>query len=156
MEGSSANGSAVAADVVESALGPNPAPLCGGAAVPSTAGSVNPLNGSFDQQTVDLSIPGRRQGISFARTLHDHNAYSGPFGVGWDFNYNQRLLLLDPSIAKPGFAHPIVYRGPAHPQNVVAGSGDVLFMDGAGRVIHFKDRGDEPAEVKDDNEVSLH
>ena len=48
--------------------------------------------------------------ITIVRTIGNQDNYEGPFGVGWDFNYNQRLTLLDPLTFPQGLQMPLVAR----------------------------------------------
>lgn len=124
-------------------MGANPPPVGGHAEMPGTAGNVAVHSGEFRHTTVDLELPSRRLPIVFQRTVGGQDLYQGPFGRGWDFNYNQRLTRLDPRVFPPGLKMPLVIRA-TEASSVIAESGDVLFQNGEGRILLFKDAGDSP------------
>jgi hypothetical protein len=97
--------------------GNNPPPSGAEVALPGTFGMVNALNGEIRHTTVDLALPSRRMPIVFRRTLGGQDVHDGPFGPGWDFNYNQRLVELRPNNfpagSKKADRHP-VESGPQH------------------------------------------
>ena len=63
-------------------------------------GIVYPYNGEFYCTVSDIGLP-KRGGIGFeiSRFYSSHLDYDGPFGKGWDFNYNSRRL--ENSLALP-------------------------------------------------------
>lgn len=57
-------------------------------------------HGELVQNVTDMIFPTRGGlGFSFRRIYLSNTAYSGPFGNGWDFNYNARLILNNADIA---------------------------------------------------------
>ncbi len=76
------------------------------------SGSVYLHNGEAFLNQVDLEIPGRGFNWSFERKYRSGITFHGPLGHNWDFNYNRRLLVED--------------------------NGDVLRMDGYGRVDRYE------------------
>lgn len=124
-------------------MGANPPPIGGHAEMPGTSGNVALHSGEFRHTTVDLELPSRRLPIVFQRTVGGQDLYQGPFGRGWDFNYHQRLTRLDPRFFPPGLKMPLVIRA-TEAGSAMAESGDVLFQNGEGRVVLFKDAGDSP------------
>jgi RHS repeat-associated protein len=111
---------------------------------------VSANNGEFRHETLDISLPSPRLPIVFKRTIGGQDLYDGPFGRGWDFNYNQRLVPLEPNVFPAGSKMPLVVR--AQPDDsAVAADRDVLFHDGSGRVVHFVFAGNTaPSEVVQD------
>ena len=53
---------------------------------------VNLLNGSFNYETPDFSIPLRGLSIIFKRHYNSLDMYDGPFGYGWNHSYNVVLV----------------------------------------------------------------
>lgn len=130
-------------------MGPNPPPTGGHAEVPGAFGAVSAHNGEFRTDTIDIALPGRRMPIVFKRTIAGQDLYDGPFGRGWDFVYNQRLVELDTALVPPGYKVPLVIRG--NEQDEVGESKDVLFCTGEGRTLIFQYEGEEPpADYLDD------
>lgn len=80
--------------------------------VPTSPEPINMGTGNYIYQYKDLFIPGRGLPLSISRTYNSMDAYSGPFGSGWTFNYNVNL--------------------------VVTGSGDVVVMREDGRRDTYK------------------
>ena len=140
-------------------MGPNPPPATGDVKLAYSYGSVSARSGEVRHETVDMALPGRRMPLVFARHYANQDRYVGPFGNGWDFNYGQRLIPLDPAVFPPGMKLPIVIREavpgvPGAPaasdaaKDEVGESGDVLLQNGAGRVIVFKFQGETaPPEI---------
>lgn len=85
--------------------------VAGGRPQDNGLGSVFLHTGELNQHAVDLEVPGRGFHWRFERRYRSGMQYDGPLGHGWDFNYNQRL--------------------------VVQGNGDVLRVDGLGRVDRY-------------------
>ena len=54
-------------------------------------------NGDFVYTNQDLFIPGRGLNLELTRTYKAMSRYNGPMGLGWDFNYNKRVVLLSNS-----------------------------------------------------------
>src|SRR5439155_7481126 len=123
-------------------MGPNPPPAVGSIDVPGTFGTVSAHNGEFRTETTDMSLPGRRLGIEFVRAGTGQDLHEGPFGRGWDFNYNQQLIELKPAVFRPGLRMPLVIRGEENSE--IADSRDILLQTGSGRNILFKFAGHEP------------
>lgn len=119
------------------AMGDNPPPVAGSDALPGTAGSVMPQNGEMRFDDTDLSLPSPRLPITIERTIAGQDTYDGPFGLGWDFNYNQRLTELQPHLFPEGIKMPLVERATTD-ISAVANSKDMLFHSGEGRIIHFR------------------
>lgn len=130
-------------------LGPNPAPLVGGATVPASYGAVQAHSGEVRLSDEDLSLDGRGLEIRWTRTYGAQDLYDGPLGRGWDFTYNQRLRELSPESF--GFGSlPLVDRGDPAKSDVARG-GDVVFYDGEGEAVLFRNAGDSaPPEVASD------
>jgi RHS repeat-associated protein len=133
-------------------LGKNPPPVGGRVDAPGTFGHVSAHNGEVRVDTTDISLPGRRMPIVFTRSFGGQDLYEGPFGRGWDFNYNQRLIALDGDVFPEGSLLPLVVRQPAA-DDTTGESRDLLFQTGTGGVIHFAFAGDDsnvPSEVSSD------
>ena len=129
--------------------GPNPRPLIGGQRAPGTLGAVDALNGQVELEATDLSLPGRRSPLQFTRFVSGQDTYEGPFGRGWDFTFNQRLVALEPRLFPEGRRFPVVEGGPGAGQ--VANARDIVFHDGQGRSILYRFTGTSPPpEVIDD------
>jgi len=54
---------------------------------------VNVVFGNFVWQELDLSIPGRGLGFTFARTYNSADVAAGPLGQGWTHSYNLSLTI---------------------------------------------------------------
>lgn len=116
--------------------GDNPPPPGGATPFEDTYGTIQSHSGELRTTDVDLSVPGPRMSMAIFRVIGNQDTYEGPFGVGWDFNYNQRLTVLDPLTFPEGLRLPLVVRKEAE-NSEVAGSQDVLFNDGQGQIHHF-------------------
>jgi RHS repeat-associated protein len=117
-------------------VGPNPPAAVGHTEVPGTFGSVSAHNGEFRTDTEDFVLPGRRINIEFVRTGMGQDLYDGPFGRFWDFNYNQQLQQLSPSVFPGQTEFPLVPRGGL--QEDIVRTRDVLFQTGDGGNVHFR------------------
>jgi RHS repeat-associated protein len=117
--------------------GDNPPPPGGITEAPGTYGSVCAHSGEFRTEAADMVLPSPRMPVSIVRTIGNQDSYEGPFGVGWDFNYNQRLTVLDPLSFPEGLQMPLVVRGD-RASSEIAGSQDVLLHTGMGRTLLFK------------------
>lgn len=130
--------------------GDNPPPPGGSTPFEDTYGTIQSHSGELRTSDVDLSVPGPRMSMAIMRVIGNQDTYEGPFGVGWDFNYNQRLTVLDPLTFPEGLQMPLIIRNRADTSEV-AGSQDVLFNDGQGQIHHFVWNGnDPPAEYAQD------
>src|SRR5206468_4610376 len=99
---------------------------------------------------VDMELPGRRLELAFRRNYSGQGLYDGPFGRGWDFNFNQRIVEMKDKLFPPGSSVPLVIRANAA-DNECAEAGDLLFYNGAGRVLIYKYSGtNAPPEVAND------
>lgn len=116
--------------------GPNPPPAGGATTMPGTYGTVCAQSGEFRLETIDMVLPTPRMPFEIKRQIGSQDGYEGPFGVGWEFNYNQRLTALDPEIFPAGLEMPIVVRD-TQTDSEVANSKDVLFHTGAGGTVVF-------------------
>lgn len=124
-------------------VGPNPPPVGGDMAVPGSFGTINAANGEFRHSTTDVELPGRLMNIRFVRTAANQDLVEGPFGPGWDFNYNQHLIELRQEVFPQGSVDPLVVRGTLQ-RSKRAQPGDVKFVNGAGKVILFRNLGTNP------------
>ena len=116
--------------------GDNPPPPGGATPFEDTYGTIQSHSGELRTTDVDLSVPGPRMSMAIFRVIGNQDTYEGPFGVGWDFNYNQRLTVLDPLTFPEGLRLPLVVRNEVD-NSEVAGSQDVLFNDGQGQIHQF-------------------
>jgi len=113
-----------------------PPPGTGATPMEDTYGTVQSHSGEMRTSDVDMSLPSPHMPINLVRTIGNQDAYEGQMGVGWDFNYNQRLTVLDPLTFPQGLQMPLVVRdNPADSE--IAGSQDMLFTTGGGQVYHF-------------------
>ncbi|MFO1460688.1 MAG: Ig-like domain-containing protein [Verrucomicrobiota bacterium] len=117
--------------------GRNPPPAGGHSTLSGTYGTVSAHNGEVRMTTTDFALPSRRMGIRIDRSIGGQDNYDGPFGLGWDFNYNQRLTELDPNVFPIGLAMPLINRG-SESTSVIASGRDLIFHTGGGRMIHFR------------------
>jgi len=131
-----AAGSAATLDV-SYIMGPNPPPPSGDEALDGTYGSISAHNGEFRTEATDLTLPSPRMPIEIERTIGGQDTYDGPFGLGWDFNYNQRLTELQPQLFPEGFKMPLIARGELV-DSVIGNSKDLLFHTGQGRIVLFR------------------
>ena len=120
--------------------GPNPPPAGGPATLSGTFGSVSAHNGEVRMSTVDIDLPSPRLAIEIVRAIGGQDNYDGPFGLGWDFNYNQRVTELRRHLFPQGLEMPLIVRHDSQ-DSVVARSGDLLFSSGDGRVYVFTHKG---------------
>ncbi|HYG23695.1 MAG TPA: Ig-like domain-containing protein [Verrucomicrobiae bacterium] len=135
------------ADYIQS---PNPGPLIGAVTLTDALGSIAAHSGELRNETTDMALPGRRLPIEFRRFIGGQGVYDGPFGRGWDFNYNQRVVELSSRGLAPDSKVPLVIRD-GDTNHEVAVSQDLLFYTGAGRVIAWKFAGtNAPPEVAGD------
>ncbi len=74
------------------------------------------FSGELVYSDTDLVIPGRGFPFAMTRTYRSQYGYDGPQGFGWDFDYNQRLM--------------------------VTASGNVVHYDGRGRANVYRANGD--------------
>jgi RHS repeat-associated protein len=123
-------------------MGPNPRAITGNPTVPGTFKTVSAHNGEFNVQTTDFALPGRAMPIVFTRVHRAQDLYEGPFGRGWDFNYNQRLVEHRRETFVTGTQVPVVIRKTARDE--LATQRDVLFHNGLGRSVVFKFAGTNP------------
>jgi len=139
LPGASVVADCYAADYI---VGPNPPSPAGYALAPGSMSSVVLHNGEMRTETEDFSLPSRRMPIVFKRTLGAQDLFDGPFGRGWDFNYNQRLLSLDPAVF-PGVCFCSTGMQGGGPETVPA-TRDVFFFTGAAQVLLYKFAGTNP------------
>lgn len=135
-------GASVVAETLSTSYipGDNPPPPGSEVAFPGTFGMVNALNGEVRRTELDVALPGRRLPILFQRTLGGQDLHDGPFGPGWDFFHNQRLVEFKASLFAPGNTAPVVVRQDAA-RSTITESRDVQWVDGMGHVVLFKHRG---------------
>ena len=112
-------------------MGDNPPPAGGYVALPATYGMVAAHSSEVRTEAEDMSLPSRRMPIVIRRAIGNQDQYEGRFGVGWDFNYNQRITELDPLSFPLGLQMPLIVRG-TKADSDIAGSQDVLFNTGMG------------------------
>lgn len=89
-------------------------------------------SGEYMLPEVDWTLDGRHQSLTLQRIYQSRSQYVGPFGRGWDHNYNARIFEI-PADMGPGAQIPLVNLGDA---SLKASPEDVLLIDGAGSV-HF-------------------
>lgn len=123
--------------------GPNPPPVSGPDKMPGTFGTISAHNGEFRHDTIDVALPGRRMPIVFERVIGGQDLYEGPFGRGWDFPYNQRLTPLRPEIIGRDHRLPLIIRA-LTTDSTKAEPGDLLWHTGRGRLVLYKNKGDQP------------
>jgi RHS repeat-associated protein len=116
--------------------GDNPPPNGGSSPMEDSYGTIQAHSGEVRTSDPDFSLPSPRMPINIIRSIGNQDTYVGPFGVGWDFNYNQRLTILDPLTFPAGLQMPLVERD-SLADSEIAGSQDVLFTTGGGQVYHF-------------------
>lgn len=131
-------------------MGDNPPPSGGYVALPATYGMVAAHSGELRTEAADMDLPSPRMPISIQRAIGNQDTYEGPFGVGWDFNYNQRITELDPVSFPLGLQMPLIVRA-TKADSEIAGSQDVLFNTGMGKTLRFRwVSTNMPPEYKDD------
>ena len=123
-------------------MGPNPPPVTGAAVVPGTFGTLAAHSGEMRIDTVDMALPSRRMPIVFQRSTGAQDLYDGPFGRGWDFNYNQRLVELKGTLLDSAAQIPLVLRGGTGDE--IAKTNDLLFYPGDGRTLLYRFAGTNP------------
>ncbi len=117
--------------------GDNPPPIGGAMPMPASYGMIMGHSGEIRTAAADMVLPSPRMPITIQRAIGNQDTYDGPFGVGWDFNYNQRLTILDPLTFPAGLQLPLIIRD-TQGDSEIASSQDVLFHTGQGRIIHFR------------------
>jgi len=117
-------------------IGNNPPPAAGTTPFEDTYRCIMSHSGELRTPEIDMVLPSPHMQVAVVRTIGNQDNYEGPFGVGWDFNYNQRLTVLDPLTFPAGLQMPLVVRADAATSEV-AGSQDVLLNTGEGQVYHF-------------------
>ena len=131
-------------------MGDNPPPSGGTVKMEGTHGTVAAHSGELRTDFTDMGLPSPRFPIEIKRTIGSQDNYEGPFGVGWDFNYNQRITELTPELFPPGLQLPMIVRGTKEDSDI-AGSQDVLLHTGIGRSVMFRWVDTQmPAEYRDD------
>ncbi len=116
--------------------GANPPPTGPTAPFEDSYGTILSHSGETRIQDPDMVLPSPRMPIEIIRSVGNQDSYEGPFGVGWDFNYNQRLTVLDPLTFPAGLQMPIVIRDNTN-DSEIASSQDILFNSGDGRTWHY-------------------
>ena len=135
------------ADYIQS---PNPGPIIGGVTLTDALGAIGAHNGELRAETADMALPGRRLPIEFRRFNGAQGIYDGPFGRGWDFNFNQRIVELSTHGFAPDSKMPQVIRASAEDSEIAA-TKDLLFYTGTGRVVIWKFAGtNAPSEIASD------
>ncbi len=132
-------------------MGPNPSPATGPSIVPGTFGMVSGHNGELRVDTTDIALPSRRMPIAFSRSAGAQDLFEGPFGRGWDFNYNQRLIELKGTLFDTNSGMPLILRG--GPGDEIAKKSDLVFHPGDGRALLYRFAGTEtnpPPEIAQD------
>lgn len=128
---------------------PNPGPTFGGIRINAALNAINAHSGEMMMSATDMTLPGRRLPIEFTRTSASQALFDGPFGRGWDFNFNQRIVELDERVFPAGEKIPLVTRG--NGDDEVGVGGDILFYTGAGRIINYRYAGtNAPPEIASD------
>jgi RHS repeat-associated protein len=128
---------------------PNPGPMFGGVRIAAALNAVNAHSGELVMSATDMTLPGRRLPIEFTRTSASQALFDGPFGRGWDFNFNQRIVELNERLVPAGKKIPLVVRG--NREDEIGLGGDLLFYTGGGRVIGYRFAGtNAPAEIAQD------
>lgn len=122
---------------------PNPGPVAGGAPVPFLFNALNPHNSELKHDATDIVLPGRRLPLEFRRHYAGQGLFDGPFGRGWDFNFNQRVVEVPAKALSAGEQLPLVVRDTLA-DSETAGGGDLLFYTGAGRIIPYRNAGATP------------
>jgi RHS repeat-associated protein len=131
-------------------MGPNPGPVLGGVAAPAAFGAMGAHNGEVTLTPVDMTLPGRRLPLEFRRASNSQGLFEGPFGRGWDFNFNQRIVELREGVFPNGARLPLVNRADSA-DSEVAQQADIVFHNGAGRAVAYKYFGTTaPVEIKND------
>jgi RHS repeat-associated protein len=125
---------------------PNPGPVTGEMLLPLALNSVGAHNSELVINATDLVLMGRRMPFEFRRTFRGQSLYDGPFGRGWDFSFNQRLVELPVALD----CLTLVAR-PDPADREVAQGGDLLFHTGGGQVVVWRFAGtNAPAEIAAD------
>lgn len=126
------------ADYIQS---PNPGPVAGGITVAAALNVISAHNSELVMNAVDLELPGRRLPLVFRRNYSGQGVYDGPFGRGWDFNFNQRVVEIPAFAIPPGRKLPLACAA-IDPE--VAQGGDLLFYTGSGRILSYAFAGTNP------------
>ncbi len=116
--------------------GDNPPPPGGAVKMSGTYGTVCAQSGELRISATDMVLGSPRMPLEIMRSIGSQDTYEGPFGVGWDFNYNQRLTVLDPEVFPLGLQMPVIVRA-NKADSEIAGSQDVLLHTGMGSTVIF-------------------
>ena len=117
-------------------IGPNPAPIAGPVAkAAGTLGLVSAHNREIAFGVTDLAAPTPGLPLAFQRSYVGQDEFEGPLGVGWDFNYNQRIVPVRPANLIGDDTLMLVKRDGT--LDTEARGGDVLLHTGDGRVLLF-------------------
>lgn len=134
----------------EAIASPNPGPVTGAQTIPMALNAITPHNSELVINATDIALPGRRLSIDFRRNYSGQSLHVGPFGRGWDFNFNQRVVELRPDVVPDGAKLPQVMRG-TEADSEIATARDLVFHTGGGRAIIYRDAGtNAPAEIAAD------
>ncbi|MGV3774763.1 MAG: Ig-like domain-containing protein, partial [Verrucomicrobiales bacterium] len=128
--GPQAVAASVDADTIPS---PNPGPIVGEMLLPGALDAVSAHNSELVINATDFVLPGRRLSIEFTRTYRGQNLFDGPFGRGWDFNFNQRVKI---AAGLTPFTERLTEE-----ESEKADQGDLIFHNGAGQIVLFTDAG---------------
>ena len=129
---------------------PNPGPLVGRSTLPLVANALNTHNGELTINATDMALPGRRLPIEFRRNYSGQGLSDGPFGRGWDFNFNQRVVAVRPGVLPVGEMIPLAVRDTVT-NSEFAAENDLLFYNGGGRITAYKFAGtNAPASIAAD------
>lgn len=132
-------------------MGPNPSPVTGSSIVPGTFGMVSGHSGELRVDTTDIALPSRRMPVAFSRSAGAQDLFDGPFGRGWDFNYNQRLIELKGTFFDTNSGVPLILRG--GPGDEIGRKSELVFHPGDGRALRYRFAGTDtnpPPEIAQD------
>ena len=59
----------------------------------SSYGTVDTVQGKLSLDSTDITIPSNGFPLTLHRVYNSNNTQIGPFGMGWDFNYNRYLIM---------------------------------------------------------------
>lgn len=110
--------------------------------VSASVDGVNVQSGEFRTQSFDLLVEGRLQHLVLARVYESQSHFAGPFGRGWDFNFNMRLCEVPQGLMPADFRLPLVVFGDPTLDRV-ARPGDALLRNGAGALKLYRRIGPE-------------
>ncbi|MBI4707278.1 MAG: RHS repeat protein, partial [Candidatus Omnitrophica bacterium] len=91
------------------------------------ADPVNVATGNFAYEHTDILIPGRGMPFEFKRFYNNQDDYDGPFGIGWNHNYN--IFLIEAGDSEKSY---VIRRNPDGNKDIFTKNQDGAYTSPAG------------------------